>query len=124
MVTWPLRVNTSPDLFHECWVFLINDAADILKSLLNKHVHLLTFHNTMGDISFDILRLALRKPKDQEIVCSKLTVLLEVKKSRLLEVIEDQLGLVNVLTNILYHLLQNTHRLHVLYTQVLLLLHY
>jgi hypothetical protein len=63
----------------------------------------------MGDICLDRLRLALAEAKDQQVVCSELTVLLEVEESSLLKVIQHQFRLVNVGPRVVDHLLQDAH---------------
>lgn len=123
MISRPLAGDTFADLFHESRIFLFDDAANVLESLLDKHVHLLALHDSMRNISLDVFWLALCKPQDEKIICPELTVLLEVKESCLLEIIENQFGLVNILTHICYHLLEDVNRLHVLNHELLFLPH-
>jgi hypothetical protein len=124
VIAGSFTINSFANFFHKGRIFLFNNATDILKPLLYKDIHLLALHNAMRNISLDILWLALREPEDEQIISSELTVLLEVKESCLIEVIENELGLVNVGAHVGDHLLKNAHTLHVFNHQLLLLLHH
>ena len=78
------------DLLHECRILLVNDEADVFDTLLDKHVHLLSWVDSMADGCLDHVDFALSKSQLQEVVYAELCILLEVKIGRLGDVVEEE----------------------------------